>query len=123
WREYLQHRRLEPSGPPAIQPVVFRGVSEVSGSVVEIRGEGDELEVNVDGSLVERVAGQKDFAAGIRPVRFALDGTEFVESFGASPEALDALAAFLEGEDSSPPWEYASELLEDGLIDVHFALT
>ena len=33
-----------------------------------------------------------------------------------------ALADFLErGE--SPPWEHASELLEDGLIDVHFALT
>jgi hypothetical protein len=39
-----------------------------------------------------------------------------------SDEALEALADFLD-EGGSPPWEYASELLADGLVDVHLALT
>ena len=37
-------------------------------------------------------------------------------------ECLLALGEFL-ARGESPPWEYASELLADGLIDVHFALT
>jgi hypothetical protein len=45
WREHLHYRAPEPPGPPAIRPLVFRGVSE-AGSVVEIRGtKGEELEV------------------------------------------------------------------------------
>jgi hypothetical protein len=107
---------------PAMQPVVFRGRSEVTGSLVEIRGSGDELRVEVDGSLIERVAAEKDFAATEPVVTFRLNGQEFEELFNVSDEALQALADFLDGGES-PPWEYASELLADGLIDVHFALT
>jgi len=75
--------------------------------------------VEVDGSLIERVAADKDFAATEPVVTFRLNGQEFEELFNVSDEALQALADFLE----SPPWEYASELLADGLVDVHFALT
>lgn len=46
---------------------------------------------------------------------------EFTETFEVSTEALDALADFSE-RGGNPPWEHASELLADGLIDVHFAL-
>ncbi len=122
WRAYLDHHGPEPDGPPAIQPVVFRGRSDVAGSIVEIRGSGDELRVEVDGTLVERVAAEKDFASPEGAVTFRLNDNEFEEIFDVSDEALQALAEFLErGE--SPPWEHASELLADGLIDVHFALT
>jgi hypothetical protein len=122
WRAFLEHHGPVPDGPSAMEPVVFRGRSKVTGSVVEIRESGDELRVEVDGSLVERVAAEKDFAATEPVVTFRLNGQEFEELFEASDEALQALAEFLErGE--SPPWEYASELLADGLIDVHFALT
>ena len=38
-------------------------------------------------------------------------------------EALTALDRYRDQSDASPPWEYASELLDDGLIDVHFDLT
>jgi hypothetical protein len=38
WHEYLDNHRPEPSEPLAIRPLVFRGISEVSGSVAEIRG-------------------------------------------------------------------------------------
>jgi len=36
---------------------------------------------------------------------------------------LTALDRYRDQSDASPPWEYASELLDDGLIDVHFDLT
>jgi hypothetical protein len=122
WRAYLEHHGPEPDGPAAIQPVVFRGTSEVTGSIVEFRGSGDELRVEVDGALIERVTAEKNFSSTQPVVRYRVNENEYDEIFAASAEALQALADFLErGE--SPPWEHASELLEDGLIDVHFALT
>jgi hypothetical protein len=63
WHAYLEHHGPEPESPAAIQPVVFRGTSEVTGSIVEIRGSGDELRVEVDGALIERVSAQKDFSS------------------------------------------------------------
>jgi hypothetical protein len=122
WRAYLNHHGPEPDGPPAIQPLVFRGRSEVTGSIIEIRGSGDELRVEVDGGLIERVAAEKDLSSPEPVVRYRLNENEYDEIFAALDEALQALAEFLDrGE--SPPWEHASELLADGLIDVHFALT
>jgi hypothetical protein len=122
WRSYLDHHGPEPDGPTAIEPVVFRGRSEVTGSIVEIRGRADDLRVHVDGALIERVAAEKDFAGREPVVSFRVNDNEYGEIFEASSEALQALAEFLDrGE--SPPWEHASELLADGLIDGHFALT
>ena len=55
WRAYLHHRGAEPSGPPAADPVLFRGCSE-AGSVVKIRKDpSGELAVAVDGHVVERL--------------------------------------------------------------------
>jgi hypothetical protein len=123
WRTHLESHGPAPAEPEAIRPRAFMGVHETSGSVVEVRGRGDdEYEVWVDGSLVERVAAQKDFGSDHR-ARFRFDDMEFYETFAASTEALQALADFLAGEGQRPPWEYASELLADGLIDTHFALT
>ena len=45
-----------------------------------------------------------------------------MEIFDASPEALAALDAYRR-DGGEPSWQYASELLADGLIDVHFELT
>jgi hypothetical protein len=123
WREHLHTHAPAPAGPPAIRPLVFRGTAEASGSVVEVRGRtGDELAVEIDGSLVERVAAEKDLAVVTPPARLRVDGFEFEETFGASAEALDSLADFLDDGDSAP-WDYAEELLGDGLIDTHFAVT
>jgi hypothetical protein len=125
WVEHLHNRAAAPSEPAAIHPLVFRGVSEVSGSAVEIRGrQGEELEVRVDGALVERRAGEKRLASPTPPLRFELEGVgEFVETFDASPESLSALADFLDDTAQPPPWDYAAELLADGEIETHFALT
>ncbi len=121
WREYIHHRVPEPSGPPPIEPVVFQGRTE-AGSLVEIRGFGDEFQVWVDGSLQERIAAEKDLSVDRPVLHFRWDGHEIEETFSASSDALRALADYLD-EGGSPPWEYASELLADGLIDVHFDLT
>ena len=122
WLEHLHNRAPEPDGPEAVRPLVFRGVTE-AGSDVEVRERTDqELEVWIDGALVERVAAQEDFASTARPLQVRLDGFRAEETFSASREALAALATFVEGGES-PPWEFASELLADGLVDVHFALT
>jgi hypothetical protein len=122
WRKYLRYRGPEPPGPPPVEPLVFRGVSD-DGATIEVRGKlGEELAVEIDGSLVGRIVAEKDFATAEPSFRFRLDRTEFSETFNASTDALQALADFLD-DGTSPPWEQAPELLADGLIDVHFALT
>jgi hypothetical protein len=124
WREHLHNRAPEPDGPPEIRPLVFAGQSDVTGSVVEIRGKkGEELEVTVDGAPIERIDADENFAVTVPPARYRMNDNEFLEFFTASPEALQALAEFPGIEHQSPPWEYAAELLADGLIDTNFALT
>ena len=76
----------------------------------------------MDGALFERIGAAKDFSVDQPVMRFVLEGKEVEETFDASEEAVRALADFLD-EGGSPPWEYAAELLADGLIDVHFDLT
>jgi hypothetical protein len=121
WRRHLHYRAAVPEGPSAIRPLVFRGVS-AAGSVVEIRGRvGDDLDVVVDGSLVERIAAAKDVGRKV-PSTWNVDGFDFRETFTTSTDALQALNAFL-ADAGSPPWEHAVELLADGLIDTHFDLT
>jgi hypothetical protein len=122
WRDFLHHRGGEPSGPPAIRPVVFKGRSG-AGSVVQARRDrSGELAVEVDGRLVERLPGQVIPIADGHPAVLRLDGTEFRELFDAGPDALRALRDF-RASGGEPPWEHTSALLADGLIDPDFALT
>ncbi|HVN62192.1 MAG TPA: hypothetical protein VMT59_13075 [Gaiellaceae bacterium] len=121
WRAHLHNRVREPARPAALVPLVFMGRSD-AGSTVEIRGKGDELAVEVDGSLVLRLTDGKDFESPTPPVEFRLDkNSVFEEVFGASEPVLEALAEYCE-DPGPPPWEHASALLADGLIDAHFAV-
>ena len=122
WRDYLHNRVPEPSEPGPVEPLVFKGRND-AGSVVEVRGSGDEYGVWVDGSLQERVAAQKDLSVRSRALHFRWDGKEIEETFDASREALDALGDYLNSDGAAPPWDYAAELLADGLIDRSFDLT
>jgi hypothetical protein len=122
WRHYLDEGKPEPAGPPAIEPVVFRGVSDVTGSVAELRGAGEELRVWIDGALIERIVDDKAFTGTAPDVKFKLNNVEFHETFAASRESLAALRGFLDGQ-LPPPWDFAQELLADGIIDVHLGLT
>ena len=121
WLDHLHYRASLPEGPPPIRPLVFRGQNE-AGAVAEIRRKGDELAVTVDGTLAERLH-VKDFPSDGRPDEFRVSETTFTETFTASAEAMRELSDFLDDGDRQPPWDYAAELLADGLIDVHFALT
>ena len=56
------------------------------------------------------------------PPAISHDQTEFREQFDGGPGALRALRRF-RASDGDPPWEHASALLSDGLIDVDFGLT
>ena len=122
WREYIHNRRPEPDEPDPIEPLAFQGLTD-AGSVVQVRGQADEYKVWVDGSLQERIAARKDLSVDKPILHFRWDNKEIPETFNASEEALNALAAYRDDRDASPSWEYASELLADGLIDVHFDLT
>lgn len=123
WRQYLRYKTAEPSGPEPIASVLFKGTAPDTGSVAEIRGrKGEEMKVVVDGSLVERLPARNAFDWTGKPAHYRMNSTEFLETFDASQEALDALVTFLD-EGESPPWEYTRELLSDGIIDTHWALT
>jgi hypothetical protein len=122
WREYIHGRRPAPDEPAGIEPLAFQGVTD-AGSVLQVRGQADEYQVWVDGSLQERIAAQKDLSVDTPVLHFRWDGKEIAETFNASEEPLNALAEYRDDPGSPPPWDYASELLADGLIDVHFDLT
>jgi hypothetical protein len=121
WNDHLHSRAREPHRPQALRALVYRGISE-AGSTLEVHNRGDELELWIDGTLVERIVAKKAFEPTDKPARLSIDGFEFYESFAASSEALRALGAFRE-DGGDPPWEHAAELLADGLINVHFDLT
>ncbi len=122
WREFLHHRGGEPAGPRPIRPVLFRGRS-AAGSLIEIRRDDrGELAIEVDGRLVERLPGRHIPIGEGHPTTFRLDGTEFREHFRVSPAALAALREF-RATGGDPPWEHASSLLAEGLVDVDFGLT
>jgi hypothetical protein len=97
--------------------LLFRGRAETS-SVVEIRGDpGGEAAVVIDGLLVERLTGE------IEGDVVVLDDRVFEETFAAVPAALRALREWVADPAGPPPWEFARDLLEDGLVDRHFGLT
>jgi hypothetical protein len=103
WREHLNAHEPEPDEPPAIEPVVFRGEND-AGATAEVRRRDDELSVLVDGTLLERVAAENDFASRLPGLTFHVDGFDFHETFAAAPEAIRALAGFVES-GGEPPWE------------------
>ena len=118
WREHLYRGAEEPhESVPVEEPLLFRGRSALESTLV-IRATEDEQEWIVDGNVVDR-----------RPLRRTIDapvihgGWEFHEQFDAPAEALEALIAYVERRADAPPWAWARELYEDGLIDCNFGLT
>jgi hypothetical protein len=123
WRAHLHGDAPEPAEPTAPRPLVFRGRAE-TGSVVEIRERADgDYAVEVDGRQVERIAGGLDFSGKTAAGTFTLAGVAYRETFSVSRPALEALAAFAAGGEPRPSGPSARELLAEGLIDRHWALT
>jgi hypothetical protein len=122
WHDYLEHHAPPPPEPAAIRPLLFAGVSDAGSLAVVRRAPDDSLEVEIDGKPEVRVVADKDLAARVPPLQLRLDDDLFTETFNVSDGALGELEDFLE-QGGSPPWDYGSELLADGLIDVNFGVT
>jgi hypothetical protein len=119
WREFLYGREAPPDEPQVPAPPVFKGKTD-AGATVVVRPVPDGYDVIVDGARLDHGAVSWNFDPDMRsPIRVG-DHT-YEELFDASPEAVSALAQFVTGGD--PPWLWARELIEDGLIDTELALT
>ncbi|MGK4007994.1 hypothetical protein WMF31_35585 [Sorangium sp. So ce1036] len=122
WRDHLHRRGPAPDEPPPVSPLVFRGRSEV-GSEAVAREKAGGIHIEVDGAVYDRRRGL-DLAADPAGTELRV-GTlpPFRERFELPAEALDALRAWVERPDTEPPWRWARELVAEGLVDGHFALT
>jgi protein required for attachment to host cells len=120
WREFLRGRAPAPDEPRLAPPPLFRGRTDV-GALVEIRPVSDGYDIFVDGARSDHtsVPWHLDPDAGGRVLIGEHDCDEI---FGAPPDAIAALSEFLSGR-GEPPWRWAKELFEDGLVDPELALT
>lgn len=118
WREHLYRAAPEPA-PVHDVPRLYRGRSE-SGSVVDVfETPTGEWEYLVDGAVAERRTAGKSTEATVR-----LGGQTFQEAFDTPAEVLQMLRTYVAEQPSGgPPWESASQLFADGLIDMNFSLT
>ena len=101
--------------------LVYRGTTD-AGVVLEIRERADgEHDVLLAGKPTERILDRLRLPedAGT-PLELA--GVHAHERFGCPEDAIDALVGWGR-EGGAPPWRHASVLLEDGLVDEHFAVT
>jgi protein required for attachment to host cells len=120
WRDFLRGAAGAPDGPHLRPPPLFKGRTE-AGTVVEILPEANGYTVFVDGQRVDC----DDVPWQLEPdMRGRVQIREHVceEAFDAPEEAVRALDEFLTGR-AKPPWPWARELIEDGLIDSQLSLT
>jgi protein required for attachment to host cells len=120
WREFLQGRAAPPDAPRLPAPPLFKGRTD-AGAVVEVRPVPDGYDVISDGVRLDHNNVPWVLEPDMRgPVRIGDQTCD--EVFDAPDDAVRALAEFLAGH-AAPPWRWARELVEDGLIDTEFALT
>lgn len=122
-------RHFHGGGPGLAQPgvpgsaLVFKGRSE-SGSALAIRERaGGDHDIEADGKLTRRISGRLRARGRAPEFTFREGDVEFREIFESPRPALEALRAFVAEPVGEPPWQHASQLFGDGLIDRHFALT
>jgi protein required for attachment to host cells len=122
WRRYLYDGAPPPQGPDIEPPCLFRGVTE-AGARVEVRPAPDGgHDVLLDGTRNEHSAVPWQLEVDA-PEPLLVGQIRCREVFDAPDEALRAVARFVATAGSVPPWRWARELFEDGLIDSEFDLT
>lgn len=122
WREYLYARQPAPSSPPLASPPLFKGRSQ-TGSRAEVQeGEDGAYEIFVDGALMKRIPTPMTLEQRTEE-HLMMAQQDFVEIFDAPESAREALFRYVRRGSGAPPWEWARELYEDGLIDENFSLT
>ncbi len=124
WRDHLYHGAPEPDGPYFTPPPSFRGLDE-TGAAILLRPEPDGETLYVGGALLSRgIAPWEVEATTGEEDEVRIGGRVCREVFDASEEAVAALRALRAAPaGAEPPWQYARELFEDGLIDAEFSLT
>ncbi|HEY5951115.1 MAG TPA: host attachment protein [Kofleriaceae bacterium] len=120
WREFLRGRAPAPDQPRLASPPLFKGRTD-AGALVEVRPVSDGYDIFIDGARSDHtnVPWHLDPDAGGRVL---IGEHECDEIFESPPDAIAALTEFLAGRDE-PPWRWARELFEDGVIDPELALT
>lgn len=117
WHEHFHRGGETPLDTDPDEPPLFRGRSEL-GSTLEVILDNDEQKLLLDGAEVDRWTTRRSLTSPLRHGE-----SLFHELFDGSPEALQALSAYLDHRVDSPPWAWARELYDDGLIDSNFGLT
>ena len=120
WHEFLRGRGPAPDQPQIARPPLFKGRTE-AGSLVEIRAANDGYDILVDGARSDHSNLPWHLDPDTRG-RVRIGGHACEEAFDAGAEAVAALTDFLAGR-ADPPWRWARELFEDGLLDPNLALT
>jgi len=121
WRDHLYRGADIPSRADRPGVLVFRGRAGEGGTVeVYVAADGTQR-ILVDGRESRRRARRLVFDE--KPRTLAHLGREFEETTVAPEGAIAALREFVARPNGEPPWPWARELLDDGLIDRHFSLT
>jgi len=121
WREFLHGRAPAPDAPHiALSPPLFRGRTD-AGAIVELRAAADGYDIFIDGARSDHTNVPWHLDPEVRG-RLRIGEHACEETFDAPPEGIAALTEFLHGA-PEPPWRWARELFEDGLIDPELALT
>lgn len=120
WREFLRGRGPAPDEPRLAPPPLFKGHTE-AGALVELRPAAGGYDIFVDGARSDHTGVPWHLDPDSRgPVLIGAHTCD--ETFDAAPEAIAALSELLAGR-GEPPWRWARELFEDGLVDPELALT
>jgi len=122
WQRHFYRGGPAPAEPRLQPPPRYRGRTE-AGARVEIRAADDGgYDLIVDDAVAEHqqvpwhLDPDQAGASQIGPHRCD-------EVFDAPDEAVDALRRWLAAPAAEPPWDWARELVEDGLVDTDFGLT
>jgi protein required for attachment to host cells len=122
WRCHLHEGAPAPGEPLFTPPPLFKGLTP-SNAAIELRRASDGgYDIILDGAH----AGHETVPWHLDPdtAEPVLIGDHSCrEVFDAPAQAIDELEAFLPTSGATPPWRWARELMEDGLIDADFALT
>jgi hypothetical protein len=117
WRAHFYHGGEQPEVED-LGVLLFKGRSD-AGSLVEIREtESGESAVRIDATEAAHWTGDLPIES---PLRFG--DSVFEETFDAPAAAVEALRALVGGASREPPWQWATALYADGIIDSTFALT
>lgn len=120
WRDFLHGRADAPDAPKLPAPPVFKGRTD-AGAVLEVRPVADGYDIVLDGARIDHNEVPWHLEPDMRG-SVTIAGQTCDETFDAPESAVNELAEFLAGR-AAPPWRWARELLDDGLIDPELALT